>query len=90
VLLFASLGALIFFLDHLAHSIQIGAAEPTVSAALLIMLQDAQILITDPDRMQVLAREAQLVLSDAEQLTRQPADLRQVRDRAALLLTEDT
>jgi uncharacterized membrane protein len=52
------------------------AAEPTVSAALLIMLHDAQALITDPDRMQVLAGEARLVLSDAEQLTRQhrPAD----------------
>jgi uncharacterized membrane protein len=67
-----------------------GAAEPTVSAALLIMLHDAQVLVTDPDRMQVLAREAQLVLSDAEQLTRQPADLRVVRDEAALLLTDGT
>ena len=67
-----------------------GAAEPTVSAALLTMLQDAQVLITDPDRLQVLVREAQLVLSDAEQLTRQPADLRQVRDQAALLLTDGT
>ena len=54
------------------------------------MLHDAQARITDPDRMQVLAREAQLVLSDAEQLTRQPADLLQVRDQAALLLTHGT
>jgi uncharacterized membrane protein len=65
-----------------------GAAEPTVSAALLIMLHDAQALITDPDRIQVLAGEARLVLSDAEQLTRQPADLLQVRDQAALLSTD--
>ena len=38
--------------------------------------------------MQVLAGEAKLVLSDAEQLTRQPADLLQVQDQAALLLTD--
>jgi hypothetical protein len=31
-----------------------------------------------------------LVLSDAEQLTHQPADLRIVRDQAALLLTDGT
>jgi uncharacterized membrane protein len=65
-----------------------GAAEPTVSAALLVMLHDAQALITDPDRMQILVGEARLVLSDAEHLTRQPADLLQVRDQAALLLTD--
>jgi uncharacterized membrane protein len=50
-----------------------GAAEPTVSAALLSML-----------------RHARLVLSDAEQLAQQPADLLQVRDQAALLLADGT
>ena len=32
-----------------------GAAEPTVTAALVVLLQDAQALVTDPDRMQVLS-----------------------------------
>src|SRR5690242_11712628 len=67
-----------------------GAAEPTVSAALLIMLRDAQALVSDPNRIQVLASHARLVLSDAEQLTQQPADLLQVRDQAALLLADGT
>lgn len=67
-----------------------GAAEPTVSAALLILLRDAQALVSDPDRIQVLATQARLVLSDAEQLTRQPADFLQVRDQAALLLADGT
>jgi uncharacterized membrane protein len=65
-----------------------GAAEPTVSAALLTLLRDAQALVSGPDRIRVLAREARLILSDAEQLTRQPADLPQVRDQAALLLAD--
>jgi uncharacterized membrane protein len=67
-----------------------GAAEPTVSAALLIMLCDAQALVSDPNRIQVLASHARLVLSDAEHLTQQPADLLQVRDQAALLLADGT
>jgi uncharacterized membrane protein len=67
-----------------------GAAEPTVAAALLILLRDARALVSDPDRIQVLASQAQLILSDAEQLTRQPADLLQVRDQAALLLPDGT
>ena len=67
-----------------------GAAEPTVSAALLSMLRDAQAFVRDPDRIQVLASHARLVLSDAEQLTQQPADLLQVRDQAALLLADGT
>ena len=67
-----------------------GAAEPTVSAALLILLRNAQALVSDPDRVQVLASHARLVLSDAEQLTLQPADLLQVRDQAALLLADGT
>jgi uncharacterized membrane protein len=66
-----------------------GAAEPTISAALLIMLRDAQALVNAPDRIQVLASHARLVLSDAEQLTQQPAVL-QVRDQAALLLADGT
>jgi len=65
-----------------------GAAEPTVTAALLVLLQDAQALVTDPDRMQVLSTEARLIVNDAEQATRQPADLGQVRALAAPLLTD--
>jgi uncharacterized membrane protein len=65
-----------------------GAAEPTVTAALLVLLQDAQTLATDPGRLRVLADEARLIVSDAEQSTRQPADLIQVRDQAAPLLTD--
>ena len=54
------------------------------------MLRDAQALVSDPNRIQVLASHARLVLSDAEQLTQQPADLLQVRDQAALLLADGT
>ena len=54
------------------------------------MLRDAQAFVSDPDRIQVLASQARLVLSDAEHLTQQPADLPQVRDQAALLLTDGT
>ena len=64
-----------------------GAAEPTVTAALLVMLQDVQALASDPSREQVLVEEARLVLSDAERSTPQPADLLQVRDQAAPLIT---
>jgi uncharacterized membrane protein len=67
-----------------------GAAEPTVTAALLAMLRDVQALVSDPDRDRVLAGEARLILSDAERATCQPADLRQVREQAAPLLTGDT
>jgi uncharacterized membrane protein len=67
-----------------------GAAEPTVTAALLVMLQDVQALVSDPAREQVLADEARLIVSDAERATCQPADLRQVRDQAAPLLGADT
>jgi uncharacterized membrane protein len=66
-----------------------GASEPTVAAALLVMLHDAQALTSDPDRVQVLAREARLVLSDAERSTGQPADLVSVRDQAGPLLNGD-
>jgi uncharacterized membrane protein len=67
-----------------------GASEPTVTAALLRMLQDVQDLAIDPGRHQVLAKEARLVLSDAERATLQPADLRMVRDQAASLLPDDS
>jgi uncharacterized membrane protein len=67
-----------------------GAAEPTVNAALLVMLRDVQALVSDPDRERVLAAEARLIVSDAERATCQPEDLRQVRDEAAPLLTGDT
>jgi uncharacterized membrane protein len=67
-----------------------GAAEPTVTTALLVMLQDAQALVTDPDRMQVLISEARLIVSDAEQATRQPADLGQVHVQADPLLSDGT
>ena len=66
-----------------------GASEPTVTAELLIMLQDVQDLVTDPDRLQVLASEARLVVADAERATLQPADLRIVREQAASLLSGD-
>lgn len=66
-----------------------GASEPTVTAALLRMLQDVQDLVTDPDRLQVLASEARLVVADAERATLQPADLRIVREQAASLLSGD-
>ena len=64
-----------------------GAAEPTVTAALLAMLQDVQALASDPSREQVLAEEARLVLSDAERSTPQPADLLQVQEQATPLIT---
>ncbi len=67
-----------------------GASEPTVTAALLRMLQDVQDLVTDPDRLQVLATEARLVVSDAERATLQPADLRLVREQATSLLPDDS
>jgi uncharacterized membrane protein len=67
-----------------------GASEPTVTAALLRMLQDVQDLITDPDRLQVLTAEARLVASDAERATLQPADLRLLRDQATSLLPGDS
>jgi uncharacterized membrane protein len=67
-----------------------GASEPTVTAALLRMLQDVHDLVTDPDRLQVLAAEARLVVSDAERATLQPADLRVVREQATPLLTDDS
>ena len=54
------------------------------------MLQDAQALVTDPDRMQALSSEARLIVSDAEQATRQPADLGQVRVQADPLLSDGT
>ena len=58
-----------------------------MTAALLVMLQDAQTLVSDPSREQALADQARLILSDAERSTPQPADLLQVRDQAASLLT---
>jgi uncharacterized membrane protein len=67
-----------------------GAAEPTVAAALLILLQDARTQISDLDRTQVLASQARLILGDAEQCTRQRADFAQVREQAAPLLTSGT
>ena len=67
-----------------------GASEPTVTATLLRMLQDVQDLVTDPDRLQVLATEARLVVSDAERPTLQPADLRMVREQATSLLADDS
>ena len=66
-----------------------GAAEPTVTAALLVMLQDTLALISDPSREQALAGQAQLIVSDAERSTPQPADLLQVRDQAASLPTSE-
>ena len=66
-----------------------GAAEPTVTAALLVMLQDTLALVSDPSREQALADQARLILSDAERTTPQPADLLQVRDQAASLLTSE-
>lgn len=67
-----------------------GASEPTVTAALLRMLHDVQVLVTDQDRLQVLATEARLVVSDAERATLQPADLRMVREQATSLLPDDS
>jgi uncharacterized membrane protein len=66
-----------------------GAAEPTVTAALLVMLQDTLALVSDPSREQALADQARLILRDAERSTPQPADLLQVRDQAASLLTSE-
>jgi uncharacterized membrane protein len=66
-----------------------GASEPTVTAALLRMLRNVQDLVTDPDRLQVLATEAQLIVADAERATLQPADLRIVREQATSLLPSD-
>jgi uncharacterized membrane protein len=49
-----------------------------------------QVLVTDQDRLQVLATEARLVVSDAERATLQPADLRMVREQATSLLPDDS
>jgi len=49
-----------------------GAAEATVTAALLVMLQDALALVSDPSREQALAGQARLILSDAERSTPSP------------------
>ena len=62
----------------------------STDATRVIVLRDDQALVSAPDRIQVLASHARLVLSDAEQLTQQPADLLQVRDQAALLLADGT
>ncbi len=67
-----------------------GASEPTVTGALLGMLQDVQAMVTDPGRRQVLQTQARLILSDAERATPQAADLRQVRVQAATLLPGDS
>jgi hypothetical protein len=52
------------------------------------MLHNVRDLVTDPDRLQVLAQEARLVVSDAERATLQPADLRIVREEATSLLPD--
>lgn len=67
-----------------------GASEPTVTAALLQMLQDVQAMVTDPERRRALETEARLVLGDAERATLQPHDLLQVREQAVTLLGDES
>jgi uncharacterized membrane protein len=62
-----------------------GAHEPTVSVALLRLLADCRTFIgPDEVRRGDVLRQASLIVEDAERSVHQPADLRQVRDAAAL------
>jgi uncharacterized membrane protein len=64
-----------------------GAAEPTVSLALLHLLEDVREAVgDDPERLHDIAEQAHLVLADAERAIVQPADLVAVRLAAHALL----
>lgn len=57
-----------------------GAAEPTLTTALLRLLGNcAAVLPDDPPRWDALDEQAELILADAGREIAQPADLRQVR-----------
>jgi len=63
-----------------------GASEPTVAVALLRLLTDCSAFVgDDPRRTADIARQADLILADAERAVAQPADLDQVRAAAARL-----
>ena len=65
-----------------------GSAEPTLSIALLRLLDDcAVVLPADPARFSALAEQADLIVADATRDTAQPADLRQVKAAADHLKT---
>lgn len=64
-----------------------GAAEPSLSLALLRLLTDCASLVTDhPDRLAELGQQAALILADAERTIAQPADLTPVRAAAKTVL----
>ena len=63
-----------------------GASEPTVSVALIRLLDNcAAVLPDDPEKWAVLDREGQLIVADATREIAQPADLVPVSAAAARL-----
>ncbi|MBA3527966.1 MAG: DUF2254 domain-containing protein, partial [Propionibacteriaceae bacterium] len=63
-----------------------GSREPTVSLALLRLLESCGALVRAGDvRWSAIDREAELILLDAEREVAQPADLMAVRDATATL-----
>jgi len=64
-----------------------GSAEPTVSLALLRLLDTcASIARTDRERLQAVADQARLIAADAERETRQAVDVEPVRSAQSALL----
>ena len=63
-----------------------GSGEPTLSAALLRLLDNcAAVLPDDPDRWAAIGDQAKLILDDATREIAQPADLAPVKAAAAQL-----
>src|SRR6476661_6582303 len=63
-----------------------GSGEPTLSAALLRLLDNcAAVLPDDPDRWAAIGEQAKLILDDATREIAQPADLAPVKAAAAQL-----
>jgi uncharacterized membrane protein len=81
--------ALSYYLDMAIGQIRrYGCAEPRVDRALLRVLGTTGRFCADPAERKVVAAEVRLVVEDAEQSIRQPADLVPVRDHADRVLTE--
>ena len=77
------------FADYLATMCGLirryGASEPTVSVALLHLLDDCAEALTPGDRLTSIAEQVALIRDDAEREIRQPADALMVREAAAVL-----
>ncbi len=79
--------SLSYYLDMAIGQIRrYGCAEPRVDRALLRVLGTTGRFCADPADRKVVAAEVRLVVEDAEQSIRQPADLVPVRDHADRLL----